>query len=758
MITGASRASRQALVAAELGLLALALGTAASFTRLFIGWGFLGNVAPIVALAWVTALALRRGRVGVGIALPVHLAVGVVAVSAWFASGTQALVVLPSPTTVDTLHAAITRSFAEVPDLIAPVTPSDGFLVVIAAGLWVLAFFGDTAAFRYRGTVQAAVPYGAVFVATGILARDSGRTAAAITFGAGVAVYAITQRALTASEQRWVPGDDLRGTRATMAGAAGVAVLALVAGAIVGPLLPAGTDPVVDLRELGKGGGPRTVVSPFVSIRSLLDERSDQIMFRVRADAPAYWRLTALEEFRPEGDIWVSHGSYDDSDGPLPRSVDADVPATSLAQDIEIAGLVSDWLPGAYAPSRIESALPVSYNRDSSSIILAEDAAAGPVRYSLESLVPDFRAVEQTPGATSDVDPIHLRSPGLTVDQRASLDVVVAGADDAMAQMIALQNWFRDSFVYDEEVDYSSEPNSLNAFLDAKRGFCQQFSSAFALLARELGLPSRVAVGFTPGDPTADSDGDIEFVVRGRHAHAWPEIHFAGVGWVPFEPTPQRGDPQSEGHTGVPPEQAAPPPAQAVTTTSIVEEPEADPAPPTTAGSELDATDDEPPEETPESSDGDGPAWPLIAAIVVLVAAALWAAVRFARRRVGPRRAGHPHDAHVADAWSTAVRQLQPLDLRPADHETPLEFAERVEGRLGTDLLGELAVIETQRRYAPEDASADDAQIAERAAQHVGEFVRETTTRGQRVAALVGRTRTTSGTSRDDEMTDTLPD
>jgi transglutaminase-like putative cysteine protease len=60
-------------------------------------------------------------------------------------------------------------------------------------------------------------------------------------------------------------------------------------------------------------------------------------------------------------------------------------------------------------------------------------------------------------------------------------------------------------------------------------------------------LPSRVAVGFTPGEQR----GDGRYYVEGKHAHAWPEIYFAGVGWVPFEPTPGRGNPTAENYTGV---------------------------------------------------------------------------------------------------------------------------------------------------------------------------------------------------------------
>ena len=740
-----SVASRRALVAAEVGLLALALGTAASFTRLFEGWSFLGRLGPFVVLAWLTALVLRRLRAGIAVAVATHLVVGALVLTWWFAGGTQLLGVVPGPTSLDVLRSEISRSFAEVPELIAPVVATDGFLVVIAAGLWVLALFGDTAAFRYRGTVQAAVPYGAVFVATGILARDSGRVASAVTFGVGVATYAITQRGLAASERRWIPGDERRGTRATLAGAAAVAGVALLVGAIAGPLLPAGTEPVVDLRKLGKGSGPRTVVSPFVSIRSLLDERSDQIMFRVRAEEPSYWRLTALEEFRPDGDLWVSHGSYDPADDQLPRSVAPEVPATALRQQYEIAGLRSDWLPGAYAPDRIEGNRPVRYNQESSSIILADDGVEGDVAYSLDSLVPDFSGIEPVPGEADDVDPIHMVAPDLSDEQRSTLADTVAGAAGPMEQMLALQTWFRSEFDYDEDADYSDRSDSLAAFLDERRGFCQQFSSAFALLARELGLPSRVAVGFTPGDATTDASGALEFVVRGRHAHAWPEVHFAGIGWVPFEPTPQRGDPQAEQHTGVVPEQAAPPPEQAATTTSVVPTPSTEPAPPTTAGPELDATRDAPEPAAADDATGGAAAWPLVVVVVVLIGAAAWYVARVLRRRHRHRHGSHRHDVQVADAWADAVRMIQPLDLQPARHETPTEFASRVAERVQRDLLGELAAIETERRYASGGASAEDAARAERAATAVGEYVKQTTTRGQRVAALVGR----SGSSGD---------
>ena len=80
-----------------------------------------------------------------------------------------------------------------------------------------------------------------------------------------------------------------------------------------------------------------------------------------------------------------------------------------------------------------------------------------------------------------------------------------------------------------------STRNHLVDFLNKKRGFCQQFAGAFAVMAREVNLPSRVVVGFVPGDKQPDGS----YSVTWHDAHAWPEVFFQGTGWVRFEPTPR---------------------------------------------------------------------------------------------------------------------------------------------------------------------------------------------------------------------------
>ncbi len=124
---------------------------------------------------------------------------------------------------------------------------------------------------------------------------------------------------------------------------------------------------------------------------------------------------------------------------------------------------------------------------------------------------------------------------------------VTAGAASDYDAAIALQQWFRTEFEYSLEVQSGHGSNAIEIFLDQRVGYCEQFSATFAAMARTLDIPSRVAVGFTPGVQRDDG----WYAVRGKNAHAWPELWFDGLGWVAFEPTPGRGAPGAESYTGV---------------------------------------------------------------------------------------------------------------------------------------------------------------------------------------------------------------
>ena len=114
---------------------------------------------------------------------------------------------------------------------------------------------------------------------------------------------------------------------------------------------------------------------------------------------------------------------------------------------------------------------------------------------------------------------------------------ITRGQTSSYGQAVALQRWFADSgrFTYSLNVHEPASPQALIRFLTTqRRGYCQQFAFAMAVLARLLDIPSRVAVGYTAGT----SVGHDRWVVKTSDAHAWPELYFQGVGWLRFEPTP----------------------------------------------------------------------------------------------------------------------------------------------------------------------------------------------------------------------------
>jgi transglutaminase-like putative cysteine protease len=121
---------------------------------------------------------------------------------------------------------------------------------------------------------------------------------------------------------------------------------------------------------------------------------------------------------------------------------------------------------------------------------------------------------------------------------------VVQGAPSPYAAAATLEAWFRQpslgGFVYDEQppVPAPNQPALVQFVTQTKRGYCQHFAGAMALMLRYLGIPARVAAGFTSGSYDADSH---EWTVTDHEAHDWVEVYFPGWGWIPFDPTPGRG-------------------------------------------------------------------------------------------------------------------------------------------------------------------------------------------------------------------------
>jgi transglutaminase-like putative cysteine protease len=298
--------------------------------------------------------------------------------------------------------------------------------------------------------------------------------------------------------------------------------------------------------------GNRSAPAGAIDIKGSLLERSDVVAFEVSSPAPSYWRVTTLADF--DGMTWTARRESRDPGPPLPSRIDPSVDGETVTQTFEITDLAGVWLPAAPSPVRLDGPDGISFDADTSSLVSALKTSNG-LSYTVESVLPRYdaarlRAADAPP--TGDLAERYLALPSdfppeLADEARA----IAAAAPTRYDRAIALQNWFRD-FTYDLSFPARHSRTPMQEFLAQRRGYCEQFASAFAAFARVLGLPSRVAVGFTQGEQRADG----RYYVEGKHAHSWPEIYFDGVGWVPFEPTPGRGNPAAVQYTGVAPAQA----------------------------------------------------------------------------------------------------------------------------------------------------------------------------------------------------------
>ena len=154
-------------------------------------------------------------------------------------------------------------------------------------------------------------------------------------------------------------------------------------------------------------------------------------------------------------------------------------------------------------------------------------------------LVPPFRSEKRTIWLDHAFDDRELRA--YLPIYRAAEDVAGA-ATNPYAATVAIEAWLRSSggFSYDEHPPGVRGMQPLVAFVTrTKAGYCQHFAGAMALMLRYLGIPARVAAGFTSGAYDADRR---TWRVNDRNAHTWVEVWFDGYGWLPFDPTPGRGN------------------------------------------------------------------------------------------------------------------------------------------------------------------------------------------------------------------------
>ncbi|HEX6382033.1 MAG TPA: DUF3488 and transglutaminase-like domain-containing protein [Acidimicrobiia bacterium] len=669
--------------------------------------------------SWVLPVFLAAvGAHGVGLAsrrwpVPLSFAVSAVVMSLLLCAvvaGHTTFYGLPTGSTLSALARAWTAGLDSFRNAVAPTEVTPGLLLISVAGTWVCAAAADWLAFRGDGTLTAILPPFVLYVMGAALGKDGFQLPTTFVFVVAALLFVAASHAANLPSA-WFSG---RGsppglTRLAM-GAAPVALLVAAAGLVLGPNLPgAQATPLVELRGTGGGGDTsRITVSPLVDLKARLTSDPAIEVFTVRSPIPAYWRLTALEEF--DGRIWSSRGTYRPAEDQLPKETGDNALTYKVVQDFRIGPLESFWLPAAYRPGRVDLE-GARVNAESLTLLTEKESAEGLI-YKVQSEIPRYTPADLAqaggdPGA--DMEPYLELPEDFPADVRDLAREKTASAIGPYQQSMALQDFLRNNYTYDEAAPAGHSDDHLRYFLfRSKIGYCEQFAGAFAAMARSLGLPARVAVGFTPG--AYDQPLDI-FHVTTKEAHAWPEVHINGMGWVAFEPTPGRFEPNPTNYTGTYNPEANP--ILATTTTTASAE---DPAAPTPTTERAPEAEQDPFEQESSASDSGFVRWLAQVGLVVLGVAALLAVPPLLKRqrRVRRRRAG-PARARVAGAWSEALDRLREAGAYPAVTLTPLEFAVGGTGSIAADVgspMTRLARLFTKASYSPGDPSEEEVSQA----------------------------------------------
>ncbi len=180
--------------------------------------------------------------------------------------------------------------------------------------------------------------------------------------------------------------------------------------------------------------------------------------------------------------------------------------------------------------------LTVTDARRGATLLTSEPLRAG-TTYTVLSRRPDYRLVELEGDQAAHRESRYRQLPPLSPAVADLARRVTAGATNDYDRLARLEHHLRTQYPYDLNIPpLRNGRDAVEQFLfDDRRGFCEQFATAFVIMARTLGYPARVATGYLPGEYDALSGG---YVVRAADAHSWAEVSFAEHGWVPFDPTP----------------------------------------------------------------------------------------------------------------------------------------------------------------------------------------------------------------------------
>lgn len=656
------------------------------------------------------------------IAVPVAFVVGVVVLGWVFVPETFAGV-LPTPSTLAALGDLLSLSQVLVMEEAAPVAPALPIVLLLTAAFSLLVLVAELLLRWRHGVLAVGVLLVHVYAAPALVA---GVTPELWQFLVPAALWLVLLRVRSGGASR-----GLAGVVPTVA----VGGSALLVGVLLPPVMP-------DVTAVAKPWGepPPEVfgrgINPMLQLGQNLRRNSEAVAatYTTSLDDPPYLKVAVLRDF--SGSTWRPARSAVGDRFESSTSIDDEIEVDTATTRIAIEDLRSTMLPVTYPAIDVKGLRGAwGWNRVGQTVS-SRSATTEEQVYTVTSLDRQPTA-EQMRALPSTDDPsfasyLELPDdvPEIIVDsaREALTEAEALGASDYDVAL-ALQEYLREGdFTYSETAPVAEDYDGnglevLAKFFEEGAGYCVHFSSAMAVMARGLGIPSRVAVGYAPGRATTTTDDGVPvYEITSDDLHAWPELYFDGVGWVGFEPTPGVG------------------------ATTEFEEPAAE----RSDGPRDDA--DDPARQSPDAAqrpDGtvsaapqpaDGPAALRTAAVVLVALLVLLLAPGLGRTVVRRRRlaSGDP------ELWWREVRaSAVDVGIAVPSSSTPRGEASSLRSRTDGDALDRLVGVVERSRYARPgtDLGADRAD-----ATRVVDGLQASTSRGRRwVSRLLPRSLTRRG-------------
>ncbi|MDW5323068.1 DUF3488 and transglutaminase-like domain-containing protein [Plantactinospora sp. KLBMP9567] len=625
----------------HLGFVAAAatLLAAAPMSTIYERWTWLIQCAVIVALIAGTATLARWWRAPVwaqGLGMVAALLFGLTWI---FPSGQEMISLLPTPGTVTHFGSLLANSGEDMRSYGVPVQDLDSLLFLTALGVGGVAIVVDLLTVGIRRPALAGLPMLAIYSVPVAVHVDS---VSAVPFVIGAVGFLWLLAADNVDRVRhfgrrftgdgrdvdvWEPSPlAAAGRRLAVIGVAVAVLLPLAVPGMTSGLLSqfnSGGGSGDGSGRAGPGGSPGRV-NLFAQLSGELNRSEQRDMVRVTTSdpEPAYLRFAVADDFERTGFGPRSPEGTPVTQGlPDPREVTRGAPGITHEQynaDVEILDFAMPFLPVYTAPVSTRQ-IDANWRYDATmQVVYSERASSRNRRYSF-----DFVRSEYTPSALAaapTLAPEHaFRKLYTTVEPVREVEELVdrltTGKRNDYERVRAIYDHFsrKNGFSYALNTEGGTSGQDIVNFLTNKVGFCQQYAAAMTWLVREAGIPARVAFGFT----SANRSGNT-YTLTNNNLHAWTEVYFTGIGWVPFDATPAASITGSRRSQWAPDPDA---PEQTSTTPDTPAGPTTDPS----AGPQATDGSDRPLDEAFDGAAGiapdSGPNWPLwvLAGAVLLV-------------------------------------------------------------------------------------------------------------------------------------------